>query len=112
MVVFVSPEKNFLRNILGLRVIAGEARGGREHHILVVAHESREISRRTYAGFGGVHWRSIVRRENPGGCRKVAGIYGHLARPTLAHKSVRLLRGRTVSRGSGIGRRGHRARTL
>jgi hypothetical protein len=55
-VIFISFQKDFLRNILGLRVVARKPRGGREHHVLVIAHEGREISRRAYAGFGGVHW--------------------------------------------------------
>lgn len=78
VVVFVGLEEDLLRNILGLRGIAGDPRGGRENHVLVIAHEGGEIGRRAYAGFGGVHWRgSIVRLHNPGPRRKVAGIFRH-----------------------------------
>ena len=42
--ILIRPQKDLLRNVLRLGVIAREARGRREDHVLIGLHESCEFS--------------------------------------------------------------------
>jgi hypothetical protein len=44
--MLVSPQEHFLRNILGLSVISGEARRDGKHQILMGAKKRGELDRR------------------------------------------------------------------
>jgi hypothetical protein len=41
--MLIGAEENFLRNILRLPIIACQAGGGRENHILIGTHEGGEL---------------------------------------------------------------------
>ena len=42
---FIGLDEHLLRDVLGLRVIAGQAGGGGEDHVLISTHEDRELRR-------------------------------------------------------------------
>jgi hypothetical protein len=81
-----------------LRIITREARGGGEDHVLIIAHEGREVCRRAYASFGSVHGRVIVRVHNPRGRRKVAGISNRRVRGVRPRRRRATTRVRFVRR--------------
>jgi len=62
--VLVGFQEDLLGNILRLRVVAGEARGRGEDHILVVAHERGEVDRGDQARGWCLHWSVIVHAQN------------------------------------------------
>ena len=72
--MLVGLQEHLLRDVLRLRVVAGDPRGGGEDHVLVVAHERGEVDRADQARGWCLHWRFIVHAQNTARTAKVAGL--------------------------------------
>ncbi len=77
----VSPDKNFLGNILRLRLVARETRGRGKDHVLVGAHKRGEVGWRRHPRGRNWHWRNVIHKENT---RRAAKLHRHPATPCFS----------------------------
>lgn len=79
-------QKDFLRDILSLRLVANEANRGGEDHILIIAHKRGEVDRGDHSLWVGSHWSFIVHAENTARFTKSQKIDGMKICPRQAHR--------------------------